>query len=75
MITFLLCSILCAVLGSFFNCGGVELIIRAFELSGGEAIGTFFIGVSAVLASLIAFSLFAMSGKAFMDNLKERMKG
>lgn len=75
MITFAFVAIICAVIGSVANYVGVDCMRMAFEMSGGEAIGRFSLGILAILASLVTFSLFALCGKLFIDELKEKIKG
>lgn len=75
MIAPILGAILTAFIGSAFNYFGVSCMRSAFELSGGAAIGIFFLGLAAVLGGWVVFAMSVMSAKLFIDTLKEIMKG
>lgn len=75
IIACIIAMLLLAFIGSFFNYLGWELMVCAFELSGGSAIGLFSLGVVWVLVSLVAFVLFTICGQIFIKEIKYWIKG
>ena len=75
IIAIILCLSLCAILGTFFNYIGVELMRCAFEMAGGDAIGTFFGGLLIVIISLVTFVIFALCLKLLIVQIKYILKG
>lgn len=70
MISWIILAMFCAVIGSTCNFIGINLLIEACDLHGIDAIGMFFIGLLAIIASLAFFIYFTLSCKELFDDWK-----